>query len=147
MPSVRLVGTVRHHPQRRRNRRTAVQGRPARRPESASRGGQFPTAAHDDLPGPRPPHRRRRIAEREMSTTAGTAAPAHCAGQPRRKTETPPARRLVPSRPPVPVAAGTKDPQWPARWPHMAYLELGAIDTTPGTARAELDVLLATWGL
>jgi anti-sigma regulatory factor (Ser/Thr protein kinase) len=52
----------------------------------------------------------------------------------------------------TPAPAMPRDPQardhgWLGRWPLRSYLELGALDTAPGTARAHVGAVLREWGL
>jgi hypothetical protein len=47
---------------------------------------------------------------------------------------------------PVPPTA-RPDHNWPVRWPLRSYLELGALDTAPGSARAHAGAVLREWEL
>jgi hypothetical protein len=39
------------------------------------------------------------------------------------------------------------DHNWPDRWPLRSYLELAALDTAPGSARAHVGAVLREWGI
>jgi anti-sigma regulatory factor (Ser/Thr protein kinase) len=52
----------------------------------------------------------------------------------------------------TPAPTTPRDPQardhsWLSRWPLRSYLELGALDTAPGSARAHVGAVLREWGL
>jgi hypothetical protein len=65
------------------------------------------------------------------------AMPAHRAHVP----------RITPPPPPVPRDPAAPDHRWPDRWPLRSYLELAALETAPGSARAHADAVLWEWGL
>jgi hypothetical protein len=65
------------------------------------------------------------------------AHPAHSARAP----------RYTPAPPPVPRDPATPDHRWPDRWPLCSYLELAALDTAPGSARAHAGAVLWEWKL
>lgn len=55
--------------------------------------------------------------------------------------------RFTPAPPPVPRDPAAPDHRWPDRWPLRSYLELAALDTAPGSARAHADAVLWEWNL
>ena len=55
--------------------------------------------------------------------------------------------RFAPLPPPVPRDPAAPDQRWPNRWPLRSYLELAALDTAPGSARAHVGAVLWGWGL
>ena len=54
---------------------------------------------------------------------------------------------FTPAPPPVPRDPAAPDHHWPDRWPLRSYLELAALDTAPGSARARARAVLWEWGL
>ena len=58
---------------------------------------------------------------------------------------------MTPGSPPAtwPVSAlpppGARDRAWPGRWPLRTQLELAALDTAPGSARAHVCAVLREW--
>lgn len=54
-----------------------------------------------------------------------------------------PVPRYTPAPPRDPAAS---DHRWPDRWPLRSYLELAALYTAPGCARAHLRAVLWEWG-
>jgi anti-sigma regulatory factor (Ser/Thr protein kinase) len=55
--------------------------------------------------------------------------------------------RFTPVPPPVPRDPAAPDHRWPDRWPLRSYLELAALETAPGSARAHARAVLWEWGL
>jgi anti-sigma regulatory factor (Ser/Thr protein kinase) len=55
--------------------------------------------------------------------------------------------RFTPVPPPVPSDPAALDHRWPDRWPLRSYLELAALLTAPGSARAHAGAVLWEWGL
>ncbi len=47
----------------------------------------------------------------------------------------------------MPRDRAAPDHRWPNRWPLRSYLELAALDTAPGSARAHVDAVLSEWDL
>jgi hypothetical protein len=76
-------------------------------------------------------------------TATMPAYPAHRAHVPR---HTP---LLPPPDPPPPVPRDPASPahRWPGSWPLRSYLELAALDTAPGSARAHVGAVLWEWNL
>src|ERR1700677_1117905 len=58
-----------------------------------------------------------------------------------------PAPSFTPAPPPVPRDPAAPDRRWPERWPLRSYLELAALDTAPGSARAHAGAVLWEWKL
>jgi anti-sigma regulatory factor (Ser/Thr protein kinase) len=58
-----------------------------------------------------------------------------------------PMPRNTPAPPPVPRDPAAPDHRWPDRWPLRSYLELAALDTAPGSARAHAGAVLWEWKL
>ena len=67
-------------------------------------------------------------------TSVTVTTPAHSAHAP----------RSTPAPPPPPRDPGH---HWPDSWPLRSYLELAALDTAPGSARAHAAALLWEWRL
>ena len=63
--------------------------------------------------------------------------PAHRASEP----------YFTPAPPPVPRDPAQPDHTWAGRWPLRSYLELGALATAPGSARAHAGAVLWEWHL
>ena len=57
------------------------------------------------------------------------------------------APRLTPAPPPIPRDPAARDPGWPGRWPRQDHLELAALVTAPGCARAHVCAVLWEWKL
>jgi anti-sigma regulatory factor (Ser/Thr protein kinase) len=57
------------------------------------------------------------------------------------------APRFTPATPPVPRDPAAPAHRWPGHWPLRSYLELGATDRAPGSARAHAAAVLWEWGL
>jgi anti-sigma regulatory factor (Ser/Thr protein kinase) len=62
---------------------------------------------------------------------------------PARPAHRAPAPRYTPAPPRDPAAS---DHRWPDRWPLRSYLELAALNTAPGCARAHARAVLREWG-
>jgi anti-sigma regulatory factor (Ser/Thr protein kinase) len=71
-----------------------------------------------------------------MQQTSETASAPHRA----------PVPHFTPAQP-MPGDPETRDHGWLNRWPLRSYLELGALDTAPGSARAHVGAVLREWGL
>jgi len=65
------------------------------------------------------------------------------ATMPARPAHRVPVPRYTPAPPRDPAAS---DHRWPDRWPLRSYLELAALNTAPGCARAHLRAVLWEWG-
>jgi hypothetical protein len=65
------------------------------------------------------------------------------ATMPARPAHRVPVPRYTPAPPRDPAAP---DHRWPDRWPLRSYLELAALKTAPGCARAHLRAVLWEWG-
>jgi hypothetical protein len=63
-----------------------------------------------------------------------------------RTADAAPVPRFTPV-PPMPRDPAAPDHNWPDRWRLRSYLELGALDTAPGSARAHVGAVLREWGL
>ena len=70
-------------------------------------------------------------------TATTPAHPAHSAYVP----------RFTPAAPTVPRDPAAPGHRWPDRWPLRSYLELAALDTAPGSARAHVGAVLWEWKL
>src|ERR1700728_1427465 len=57
-----------------------------------------------------------------------------------------PAPRFTPLAP-VPRSPAEPDRTWPGCWPLGSYLELAALDTAAGSARAHVGAVLREWSL
>jgi hypothetical protein len=55
--------------------------------------------------------------------------------------------RYAPAPPPVPRDPAAPGHRWPGSWPLRSYLELAALDTAPGCARAHAGAVLWEWKL
>jgi hypothetical protein len=55
--------------------------------------------------------------------------------------------RYTPAPPPVPRDPAAPGHRWPDSWPLRSYLELAALDTAPGSARAHAGAVLWEWNL
>jgi anti-sigma regulatory factor (Ser/Thr protein kinase) len=55
--------------------------------------------------------------------------------------------RFTPAPPPVPRDPAAPDHRGTDRWPLRSYLELAALDTAPGSARAHAGAVLWEWNL
>jgi anti-sigma regulatory factor (Ser/Thr protein kinase) len=67
--------------------------------------------------------------------TPGTARPATAR----------PAPRFTPAQTRIPRDPGARDHSWPDQWPLRTHLELAALDTAPGSARAHVSAVLREW--
>lgn len=56
-----------------------------------------------------------------------------------------PGPRTVPAPGCVPRDPAARDHRWPERWRLRTHLELGALDTAPGSARAHVRAVLHEW--
>jgi hypothetical protein len=76
------------------------------------------------------------------------AHPAHSAHRAHVPRYMPP-RLLPPPDPPPPVPRDPAAPghRWPEGWPLRSYLELAALETAPGSARAHAGAVLWEWKL
>ena len=55
----------------------------------------------------------------------------------------PPALHAAPA--PIPRDPAARDHQWPDQWPLRTHLELAALNTAPGCARAHACAVLHEW--
>ena len=62
-------------------------------------------------------------------------------------THSAPVPRFTPTPPPVPRDPAAPDHGWADCWPLRSYLELAALDTAPGSARAHASAVLWEWEL
>ena len=62
-------------------------------------------------------------------------------------TRSAPVPRFTPAPPPVPRDPAAPDHRWADCWPLRSYLELAALDTAPGSARAHAGAVLWEWEL
>jgi hypothetical protein len=57
------------------------------------------------------------------------------------------APRFTPAPPRIPRDPAAQDPGWPGHWPLRSHLELAALATAPGCARAHVCAVLWEWKL
>lgn len=106
--------------------------------EQTSKTGQAVTADNDQFATPWKGDLASLTAAGLRVTRSDTATmPAYRAHMP----------RFTPVPPPVPRDPATPDRYSPDRWPLRSYLELAALDTAPGSARAHARAVLWEWGL
>lgn len=81
--------------------------------------------------------------EHELARLTAAGLQATDAADAHRAHET----RFMPAPPPVPRHPAAPQHRWPDRWPLRSYLELAALDTAPGSARAHAGAVLWEWNL